>query len=58
MKLPTHSTISAEVRNFVNLCMDTEEEHNREGLDNLIADLLHYRNTIPTVEEYVESGEL
>lgn len=55
---PTHSKISAEVRNFVNLCMDTAHSHNREGLDVLIADLLHYRNTIPTVEEYVETGEL
>lgn len=55
---PTHSKISAEVHNFVNLCMDTEHSHNREGLDDLIADLLHYRNTLPTVEEYVETGEL
>ena len=33
-------------------------QHNRETLDDLIADLIQYRNTLPTADEYMESGRL
>jgi len=33
-------------------------QHNRETLDDLIDDLVKFRNTLPTVEEYTEEGRL
>lgn len=32
--------------------------HNRENLDDLIADLLQYRDTLPTADEYMKAGLL
>ena len=58
MKYPTHKAVGAEIRNFVELCLDNEYMHNREGLEDLIADLMQYRNTLPTCEQYMEAGEL
>lgn len=57
---PTHAQIAAEVNEFVSLCIDTKHffYHNREGLDDLIADLMQYRKQIPTAEEYLNKNLL
>ena len=63
---PSHTDIGMEVEGIVhaNAFFD-EYQHNRETLDDLIAnlskalaDLVQYRNTLPTVDEYMESGRL
>ena len=33
-------------------------QHGREILDDLIADLIDYRETLPTTDEYEEAGKL
>ncbi len=55
---PTHTQIAAEVHKFVSLCIDTKYSHNREGLDDLIADLMQYRKQIPTAAEYLDKNLL
>ena len=55
---PTHAQIAAEVNKLVSLCIDTKHSHNREGLDDLIADLMQYRKQIPTAEEYFNKNLL
>jgi len=52
-QFPSHEAIAEQVQKFVNLCMNTKEMHNRESLDILIADLKHYRITLPTCEQYM-----
>ena len=32
--------------------------HNRENLDDLISDLVQYRDTLPTADEYMAKGML
>jgi len=56
---PSHTDIGMEVEGIVhaNAFFD-EHQHNRETLDDLIADLIQYRNTLPTADEYMESGRL
>jgi len=56
---PSHADIGMEVEGIVhaNAFFD-EYQHNRETLDDLIADLIQYRNTLPTTDEYMESGRL
>jgi len=56
---PSHADIGMEVEGIVhaNAFFD-EYQHNRETLDDLIADLIQYRNTLPTADEYMESGKL
>ncbi len=57
-KYPTHESISIEVHKIVKGNMDFHAEHNRESLDDLISDLIQYRNTLPTVNEYLIANEL
>lgn len=56
--MPSHTEIAEQVTEFVGLCMNTDFSHNREGLDILIADLMQYRNTIASVEEYMDKNLL
>lgn len=56
--IPSHAEIAKQVIEFVDLCINTSSSHNREGLDILIADLMQYRNTIASVEEYIKEGQL
>jgi hypothetical protein len=35
-----------------------KHQHNRETLDDLISDLIQYRKTLPTADEYMEKGVL
>ena len=56
---PSHTNIGMEVEAIVhsNALFDPHQ-HNRETLDNLISDLIEYRDSLPSVEEYVKSGRL
>ncbi len=56
---PSHTNIGMEVEAIVhgNALFDPHQ-HNRETLDDLISDLIQYRNTLPTVNEYMKSGRL
>jgi hypothetical protein len=56
---PSHTDIGMEVEGIVhgNAFFD-EHQHNRETLDDLISDLIQYRDSIPTAEDYEESGRL
>lgn len=56
--MPSHAEIAEQITEFVGLCINTDFSHNREGLDILIADLMQYRNTIASVEEYIKEGQL
>jgi hypothetical protein len=55
---PTHEEIYEQIRKLVNGNCNHASMHNRESLDDLIADLEQYRNTIPSIEEYLEVNEL
>jgi len=58
MTLPTHETIAAEIRKFVDAHVDFHAAHNRENLEDIIADLIQYRDTLPTVQDYIDANEL
>ena len=58
MTLPTHEEIATEIRKFVEAHVDCPYSHNRENLNDLIADLIQYRETLPTVSKYLMAGEL
>ena len=55
----SHTEIGMEVEGIVhgNAFFD-KHQHNRETLDDLISDLIQYRKTLPTANEYMESGRL
>ena len=54
---PSHTNIGMEVEAIVhsNALFDPQQ-HNRETLDHLISDLIQYRDTLPTIDEYVKAG--
>ena len=58
-EFPSHTTIGMVVEGLVhgNAFFD-KHQHNRETLDDLISDLIQYRKTLPTADEYMESGRL
>lgn len=55
---PTHEEIAEQIMKLVNLNLNCPHTHHRENLDDIIADLKYYRDTIPTVNEYYEAGKL
>lgn len=56
---PSHTDIGMEVEAIVwgNALFDPHQ-HNRETLDDLISDLIQYRDTLPTADEYMNAGKL
>lgn len=58
-KFPSHTEIGMQVEAIVhgNAFFD-KHQHNRETLDDLISDLIQYRNTLPTADEYMAKGIL
>lgn len=58
-KFPSHTNIGMEVEAIVhgNALFD-KHQHNRETLDDLISDLIQYRKTLPTADEYMQAGRL
>ena len=55
----SHTEIGMQVEGIVhgNAFFD-KHQHNRETLDDLISDLIQYRDTLPTANEYMESGRI
>jgi uncharacterized protein YpbB len=58
-KFVSHTEIGMTVEGIVhsNALFDSHQ-HNRESLNNLITELIEYRDSLPSVEEYVKSGRL
>ena len=58
-KFISHTEIGMTVEAIVhsNALFDSHQ-HNREALNNLVTELIEYRDSLPTVEEYVKSGRL
>ena len=56
---PSHTDIGMKVEAIVhgNAFFD-KHQHNRETLDDLISDLIQYRDTLPTANEYMAKGVL
>ena len=55
---PTHEEIAEKILKLVNSNLDCPHMHNRENLDDIIADLQQYLRTIPTVDEYIDKNLL
>jgi hypothetical protein len=55
---PTHEQIYEQVRKLFTGNMNHASMHNRESLDDLIADLLQYRAELPLVSEYMKENLL
>ena len=58
-KFLSHTEIGMTVEAIVhsNALFDPHQ-HSRVSLDNLIAELIQYRDSLPTIEEYVKSGRI
>ena len=58
-KFLTHTEIGMNVEAIVhgNALFDPHQ-HSRVSLDNLIVELIQYRDSLPTIEEYVKSGRI
>ena len=56
---PSHTEIGMTVEAIVhgNALFD-KHQHSRESLDDLISDLIQYRDTLPTADEYMQAGRL
>jgi hypothetical protein len=56
---PSHTNIGMEVEAIVhgNALFDPHQ-HSRVSLNQLILDLIKYRDSLPTIEEYVKSGRI
>ena len=60
LRFPKHDWINNEMHNIVseNIASSEGREHARETLDDVIADLIQYRDNIATVDEYMEKNLL
>lgn len=57
-QLPTHEEIYEQIRKLVLGNCNHASMHNRESLDDLIADLEQYRDTLPSIGDYLEANQL
>ena len=55
---PAHEVIADQIMKLVEVNLNCPHTHNRENLDDIIADLMQYRDRIPTVEEYIDNNLL
>jgi len=53
---PTHEEIADQIMKLVESNLQCPHTHNRVNLSYIIADLMQYRDTIPTSEEYVDKA--
>ena len=53
-----HDMIYDEAKKLFDGNMNTEGEHNREALDDLIRDLEQYKNTLHSPDDYMKEGLL
>ena len=58
-KFLTHTEIGMNVEGIVhgNALFDPHQ-HSRISLNHLILDLIKYRDSLPTIEEYIKSGRI
>lgn len=55
----SHTEIGMEVEGIVHSnAMFDPHQHSRVSLNQLILDLIKYRDSLPTIEEYMESGRI
>lgn len=57
-KFPLHEEIYEKMLELFKGNVNSPYQHNRESLDDLIADLEQYRRTLPTADEYLANGVL
>ena len=57
-KYPTHEWIGAVIGTIVRANLDITAAHNRENLDDIIADLIALRDKLPNTHQYYLNGEL
>ena len=55
---PTHEEIAKQILKLVNKNLDHQCAHNRENLDDIIADLQQYAKSIATADEYLDKNLL
>lgn len=57
---PDHEQILSNIREIVdeNIGHGEGHEHSRETLDDIIDDLVRYRNGLPTADDYMRGGKL
>jgi hypothetical protein len=55
---PSHEEIEEQINNLVKANLGCQSMHNRENLDDIIADLEQYRDQIPSIDEYLEVNAL
>ncbi len=57
---PTHEEILSNIREIVdeNIGYSEGREHSRETLNDIIDDLVQYRNGLPSTDDYMKGGKL
>jgi hypothetical protein len=55
-EFPTHEQIADQIMKLVESNLQCPRYHNRENLDDIIADLIQYRDSIPTIEGYIDKN--
>jgi hypothetical protein len=55
---PTHEEIAEQILKLVNSNLGCPHMHNRENLDDIIADLQQYMERIPSVQDYIDNNLL
>jgi hypothetical protein len=57
---PDHEQILSNIREIVdeNIGHGEGHEHSRETLDDIISDLVQYRNGLPSTDDYMKGGKL
>ncbi len=56
---PDHEEILSNIREIVdeNIGYDEGREHSRETLNDIIDDLVQYRNGLPSTDDYMKGGK-
>lgn len=59
-KYPLHSEVRRQTMDIVhnNFSAGQGREHSRETLDDIISDLTRFRDSLPTVQDYLDANEL
>jgi len=55
---PTHEEIAEQILKLVNDNLYCHHMHTREILDDIIADLQQYAESIPSVQDYIDKNLL
>lgn len=55
---PTHEEIADQILKLVESNLACPHTHNRENLDDIIADLQQYMESIPSIQDYIDHNLL